>query len=84
MRDGQGRNARVAQEAERPGQDRSAGRAIAAFDLQFCRHPANIDVWTFGPVVVTVCRFARTGDLRPEISSYTFQGFLRARDTALS
>jgi len=27
---------------------------------------------------------ARTGDLRTEISSYTFQGFLRARDTALA
>ena len=70
-------------------EDERAGRAplgldSVAFDLQFRQHPANIGVWTFGPVVVTVCRLARTGDLRTEISSYTFQGFLRARDTALA
>lgn len=60
------------------------GPLFAAFDLQFWPHAANIDLWTFGPVVVPVCRFARTGDLRTEISSYTFQGFLKARDTALA
>jgi hypothetical protein len=39
---------------------------IVAFDLQFGLHPENIDTWTFGPVVASVCRFARTGDLRPD------------------
>jgi hypothetical protein len=31
----------------------------AAFDLHFPAHPANINAWTFGLVVVTVCRLAR-------------------------
>ena len=42
-----------------------AATLSVAFDLQFGLHPANIDTWTFAPVVASVCRFARTGDLRP-------------------
>jgi len=32
---------------------------MAASRLHFCPSPANIYVWMFGPVVVTVCRLAR-------------------------
>lgn len=52
---------------------RGTGRASATvnqlrveaiqIDLQFSPHPANINAWSFGLVVVTVCRIARAGDL---------------------
>ena len=66
MQGAEGLQSRVLWKAEPARRVGPLGRVFVAFDLQFWPHAANIGLWTFGPVVVTVCRFARTGDLRTE------------------